>query len=303
MWSRKSVASSVTVETYLTGILEGSFNLRASTLYHFKLLAKNHVYPAVGHVKVRDLTSSDVRQLLVDVMADAGASPAANVRILLNKVYKQAMAEGLVERNPVASVPVPKRKPREVVPLTPEQVQRLAGCIHPRYRVAVLLSAYTGLRVSEVGGLRVADLDLDNARLHVKKAATKRGVGEPKTAAARRSVSLPGFLVEELRAHLVAFPPTADGRVFSTGRGGLVTAESLHKVFKGAVERAGLPDNTRFHDLRHTAASLAIAVGAHPKVIQARLGHADIQTTLNVYGHLFEGMDADLAEALDRRHA
>ena len=116
-------------------------------------------------------------------------------------------------------------------------------------------------------------------------------------AAARRTVTLPASLCDELARHLNHYP--TDDLIFTASEGGPIRWSNFRRrTWKPATEAVGL-DGLRFHDLRHSHAALLIAAGEHPKVIQGRLGHASIRTTLDVYGHLFEGLDEAAAERLD----
>jgi integrase len=123
-------------------------------------------------------------------------------------------------------------------------------------------------------------------------------IGDVKTSAARRRISIPSFLVEESRRHIAAFPPSPDGRLVTTPTGGLVVSTILLRALRRAALESGLR-KPRFHDLRHSAASLMIAEGAHPKLIQTRLGHSNIQVTLDTYGHLFPALDVAIALQID----
>ena len=124
-------------------------------------------------------------------------------------------------------------------------------------------------------------------------------VEETKSSASRRMLTIPAFLTEILAAHLQEGPGGAF--VFTAKEGGLLRRSNFRRRYwKPALERAGLDTALRFHDMRHTCASLLIAKGAHPKEIQARLGHASITTTLNTYGHLWPSLGAQLDEAMDR---
>jgi integrase len=171
----------------------------------------------------------------------------------------------------------------------------------------VRLAAYTGLRAGEICALRVGRLDLLRGRILVAESVTEvegHGLvfGEPKTNE-RRSVTLPVFLRDELGAHLAGRDAGPDDFVFPSSSGGVLRHKMFYKrVFKPAVMAAGLPTSMRFHDLRHTCASLCIALGAHPKAIQERLGHSSITVTLDRYGHLFPKLDEALTERLDALH-
>ncbi|WP_276939312.1 tyrosine-type recombinase/integrase, partial [Ferrimicrobium acidiphilum] len=115
-----------------------------------------------------------------------------------------------------------------------------------------------------------------------------------------RAVPLPDFLVEELRKHIAQLDGGGNGYVFRASEGGPLRWQNFYnKHFKPAVARAGLPDTTRFHDLRHTAAAAMIAVGAHPRAIMERLGHSSITVTLGTYGHLLPSLDEELTRKLD----
>jgi integrase len=185
--------------------------------------------------------------------------------------------------------------------LQPPEIMHLADAITPAYRTLVLCAAYTGLRAGEMGALRVGHLDLLHGSVDVRESLAdvngKLVFGPTKTYS-QRTVRLQRFLCEAL-VDLVA-TRRRDDLVF-TGPTGAALRHNLFyaRHFKPAVLRAGLPPALRFHDLRHTAAALLIAEGAHPKAIMERLGHSSIEVTLDRYGHLFPGLDESLADKLD----
>jgi integrase len=187
---------------------------------------------------------------------------------------------------------------------TAEQVEALASSIDARHATLVRLAAYTGLRAGEICALRVGRVDLESGRITVAQSVTEvPGHGlyfsEPKTYE-RRSVTLPAFLVDELAKHLVTRPDDPAALVFTSPEGSTLNHKNFYRRhFKPALNAAGLPAITRFHDLRHTCAALCIALGAHPKAIQERLGHSSITVTLDRYGHLFPELDESLTTRLD----
>jgi integrase len=168
----------------------------------------------------------------------------------------------------------------------------------------VLLAGWGGLRFGEVAALRRDRLRLFERRVDVVEGlstdvAGKTVVGPLKTATSRRSVTIPEFLVEELAAHVAAHPDALEDLLFTAPMGGPIQRTSWRTRFwLPAVRSAGV-DHATFHGLRHHAAAAAIAAGAHPKAISARLGHASVSMTLDTYGHLFPSMDEDLATHLD----
>ena len=174
-----------------------------------------------------------------------------------------------------------------------DEVDALAGVIVAKYRALVLTAAYTGLRFAELAGLRAKRLDLDERRLTVAETLVEvRGrqlFKGPKTAASRRTVVLPGSLVDVLAAHLGEWPAVGDGLVFTSNGGGLLRRTNFRRREWIPAVAATVGEPMRFHDLRHTQAAWLIAQGEHPKTIQTRLGHASISTTLDTYGHLMTG--------------
>ena len=203
--------------------------------------------------------------------------------------------------------------------LTIAQVEALANeCGHPSsnskhrpladrhyepYRLAVLFLAFTGVRFGEMAALRVERLDLERRRAHIVESVTEvqgHGMvwGTPKTHA-RREVPIPRSLATELAAHVEGKEP---GELVFTGvrSGGPIRVATFRRGhFDAAAQAIGVP-GLHPHELRHTAASLAIANGADVKVVQQMLGHASAAMTLDVYGHLFDGRLDEVADALDR---
>ncbi len=171
------------------------------------------------------------------------------------------------------------------------------------YGLLVTFAAYSGLRAGEIGGLRVGRLDLLRGRVDVVEAlkdTNGRSSFGPTKNHANRTVRLPRFLCDQLGAHLADRPHAPADLVFTGPMGGPLQHRTFYRRhFRPAVAAAGLPAALRFHDLRHTAAALLIAQGAHPRAIMERLGHSSITITLNVYGHLFPNLDEALTDGLE----
>jgi len=196
------------------------------------------------------------------------------------------------------------------VPLTVEQVGSLLEVVDPRYRAVVAVGAGVGLRLSEVLGLRPARVDFLRRRVDVREqqvlpTGRPPELGPLKTAASERTVPLPSTVADELVSHMARYPaaPGVD-LLFTSASGGAVRRTAFHETpWVNAVRAAGLPPGTRFHDLRHTYASLLIAAGEHPKVIQSRLGHSSITETMDVYGHLWPSAEEATRAAVDAAFA
>ncbi len=283
-------------------------HVRPKTHAHYESILRVHVLPAFADTPVGAITSSDVRRFIADRI-ERGAAPGTvrSARKVLRLVLATAVAEGAIRANPCNGVRVPASPRAEMVFLTAEQVETLASSVDDRYATLVRLAAYTGMRAGEICALRVGRVDLAAGRITVAESVTEvPGLGlhfsEPKTYE-RRSVTLPAFLGEELAKHLVMRPDDPGALVFTSPEGSTLNHKNFYRRhFKPAVAAAGLPAEMRFHDLRHTCAALCIALGAHPKAIQERLGHSSITVTLDRYGHLFPKLDETLTSRLDELH-
>jgi hypothetical protein len=191
--------------------------------------------------------------------------------------------------------------------LTARQVEDLAAAIGPRYELLVRFAAYTGLRAGELVALRVRHLNLLRGRCEVGESATEvdgRLVWGSTKTYARRTVPLPRFLCDQLASYLAERPHGPDDLVFTAPQGGPLREQKfVAGIFKPAAARVGLAHRLRFHDLRHTCASLLIAQGASVKAVQAQLGHASATVTLDRYGHLFPDELQQLAERLQDAYA
>lgn len=193
--------------------------------------------------------------------------------------------------------------------LTLEQLDRLASEVPPSYRALVLVAGVLGLRWSEAVGLQVGDVDFLRRTLTVRRTiAEVEGrfhVADTKSRSSRRTMSVPTFVVDELAKHLSEHRRGAgqDELVFVSARGGTLRHAFEYRVFKGAVDRAGLDSSLTFHGLRHVAATLMVEQGEHPHVIQARLPHATSRLTMELYAHVPEAADRQVASHLDRAWA
>jgi integrase len=186
---------------------------------------------------------------------------------------------------------------------TVAQVAALAEAIDPRYRALVLVAAYAGLRWGELVGLQVNRVDLLHGRITVAEQATEIDGqftwGPPKTEAGRRTVTLPAVAAAALAEHLATYSqPGPEGLVFTSAEGGLLRRSNFNRrVWQPATRAVGLK-GLRFHDLRHTSATLSIAAGASTRELMARMGHSSSAAALR-YQHVMAGRDAAIAAALD----
>lgn len=236
-------------------------------------------------------------------------------RAVLRKALNQALRWGLVTKNAATLADPPKAEPREIRPLDPDEARRFLDAargdrLEALYSVALSL----GLRMGEILGLRWEDVDLDARTLTVRK-QLQRLDGKPqlvdlKTRQSRRTLALPAGLAGALREHrkrqlearLLAGERWRGedwGLVFTSTIGTPLDPRNLTDRYKALLARAGLPA-LRFHDLRHSCASLLIAQGIPAKIVMETLGHSQISLTLNTYAHVFPEVQRQAAEAMDR---
>jgi integrase len=231
----------------------------------------------------------------------------------LHKALSQAVADGLIPRN-AADVKAPRPAPDEMHPLSEPEARTFLETAREtgdRFEALYVLAITTGLRRGELLGLRWADADLARGTLRVGRALMREGgrhvVGETKTKRGRRQVNLTPRTVAALKTHRkrqleqrvrLAGLYEDHGLIFSSEKGSPLNPENLVKrSFKPLLKRAGL-SNIRFHDLRHTCATLLLGRGVHPKIVQELLGHATIAMTLDTYSHYLPSMGDQASGAM-----
>lgn len=279
-----------------------------------------YVEPRWGSVPLGAVTHTDVQKCITQVSAGtartvrrchARTAEVANrpksatvvIRVygVLAAVLDVAVRDRRIARNPARGVDLPRKSKKRHVYLSHDEVERLARAAGPAHGTIVYAAAYTGLRWGEILALRVRDLDLVRRRLSVNENAVRVGselhVGTPKTHELR-SVGYPNFLAEPLGALAAGKEPRA--LLFGEGDEQRPRSSGTSRSwFMRALANAGLPRMT-VHDLRHTAALLAIASGANVKAVQRMLGHASAAMTLDVYADLFDDDVDAVSAALDQ---
>lgn len=263
-----------------------------------------HIRPYLGDLTVAQIDTPRVRRWRRDLL-DAGVGEATVVKAyqVLRAALNTAVDDGLIQRNPcrIKGAGIPKTPERPV--LTVEEVFAVAGAIEGRYRVLILLAAFTGLRFGELAALQRRDVDVEGRFVHVRRAQVEPQSGKleikgPKSAAGVRTVSFPASLVSEIREHLRIFGE--DGRtglLFVGPKGGHLRRNNFHDSWTAACRRAGLK-GVHFHDLRHTGNSLAATGGATTRELMARMGHSTVRAAM-IYQHLVGGRDQEIADHVD----
>ena len=307
----------VTVGVYLDRWLNDSVrgSVRQSTFDRDSYLVRVHINPILGRIKLKKLTALDVQGFYRNRL-DFGlsASTVNKIHSVLHKALSQAVKWNMIPRNVAEMANAPRPTTEEMRPLSAEETRRLLDAVHgDRLEALYMLAVTTGMRRGELLGLKWSDIDLENAMVSVQRTLTRTdngkrvALGEPKTKKSRRTIRLTEAAVEALRGHLqrqlreieVLGDRYADeGLVFTTEVGTLINPSNLRqRSLAPLLKKAGLP-HIRFHDLRHTCATLLFQSNVHPKFVQELLGHATIAITLDTYSHVMPGMGDATARAM-----
>ncbi len=292
--------SQMTVGEWAAPWMAGRVHLKPKTVESYASLLRRRILPTWGTVPLTKVSHAAVVAWVAGMRAEGlSASRTRQAYHLLGAMLNDAVKDRRLPVNPAAGVNLPRLPQTARRYLTHEQVAQLAEVCGP-YRLLVLVLGYCGLRWGEVTALRVHHVDLMRGRLEVSEAVVEVSgrliFGTPKSHQVR-SVPVPRFLRDDLAGHLAGKGP--GDLVFSSPRGAVLRVRNFRRgYFDPAAVEVGL-DGLVPHELRHTAASLAVAAGASVKGVQAMLGHASATLTLDRYGHLFgDELDA-VADRLD----
>ena len=312
----------LTVAEYMNQWLNNSAGMRIATrtFERWSQLVRTHIAPGIGKHKLTSLKPAHLeafyRELLTSgrLSGKGGLSPRSVLLIhrVLHSAFQRAVRLGMLARNPCDQAEAPRADSKEQRVLNGEQVAALLESLgsSPIY-MPVLLAITTGMRRGEICALLWKDVDLERGLLWVNRTFMETAGGlvlkEPKTARSRRQVALPAVAIAALRKHKAAHAEL----MLQLGQSGIEErfvcawedgrpvppAYVTHRFIK-ELRRAGLP-HVRFHDLRHSYATLLLGAGQDMKIVSEMLGHADIRTTYNIYSHVSEQMQRQAADKLD----
>jgi integrase len=284
----------------------GRNRLRPKTYKDYSGLTRLHIVPALGHIKLRNLTPLHVQSFYGSKL-ESGLSKRTveYIHTVLHSALKQAVRWELVPRNVTEAVdpPRPERKERPTFNLDQARLF-LEAARDNGWGALYILAIQTGMRRGELFGLRWDDVDLDNGWLHVRQALAPDGksFSLPKTAKGRRRIRLTPEAIEALKKHRIAQHQKRlkqgsvwrdHGLVFCSSVGTPMGPDNfIKRQYKPLLRRAELP-YIRFHDLRHTFASLMMPNVQNPQIVQEMLGNSRISTTLDIYSHLSQDMQED----------
>ncbi|MFD5512710.1 tyrosine-type recombinase/integrase [Streptomyces sp. NPDC127051] len=279
--------------------------LTSTTRQLYRSLLKHHLDPVFGSVNVAEISAPLVRRWRADKLAGGtGPTTVAKAYALLRAILGTALSDQMIRRNPcqikgASSVHTPERPTATV-----QEVYALAAAVQPRFRALVLMAGFLGLRWGELIGLHRRDTDLDHGTLRVRRAVAElengqREIKAPKSAAGKRTVSIPGVIVPEIRQHLETYAEGgADGRVFIGAKGATPRRNHFNLLWHKACRKAGIK-GLHFHDLRHTGNTLAASTGASTRELMARMGHSTARAAL-IYQHASADRDRLIADALSK---
>jgi integrase len=297
------------VSKYATG------QVREGTLADYLSLFENHLFPHFGDMPLAEIAVEDVQEFKSTKLA-SGLSPQTVKHSL--RLFRQMLGHAveweLLRSNPADKVKNPRIPKAEMDVLSPAETQTLIQATPQKWRPLLYTAISTGLRVGELLAMKWKNLEWHSQRYFVRETLSRKrgeyqgGFTPPKTEGSARSVDLTPFCLGLLKQHQkrqaeekLSAGPTYDdsGLVFATALGRPLDHNNIvHRQFHSALEKAGLR-RIRFHDLRHTCASLLINEGVSPKYIQRQLRHESIQTTFDRYGHLFPETNEEAARVLD----
>jgi integrase len=278
-------------------------NLRPTTLQTHLSLIRNHINPELGRIRMSVLRPDHVQRFYSKKLKSGLSKRTVQyLHTIIHKVLNQAMKWGLVIRNvsDLVDAPSPKRKAFKTWDTSQVKLFLEKVSDHRWYPIYII-AIYCGMRKGEILGLHRDDIDLDAGIIQVRHTlqyVVGKGllISEPKTEKAKRPITIPPSAVEELKPFVEGIKDNQ--LLFTTSTRNPISPRNVIRHFKSVIIEAGLP-NIRFHDLRHTHASLLLEAGVHPKVVQERLGHSQISLTLDTYSHTIPSMQKDASEKFE----
>jgi integrase len=320
---KPTVAATDSLSHFLAQWVANADHLRANTRATYDWAAKKYICPsALGQKRLLDVDPIDVRNFYAAL--NAGAHTRQKIHILLHRVFEEALDLEIIGRNPVSRVKSPTVRRREMTVWSPEEVLTFLRVISSdRLYAMYLLALTTTMGPAELFGLQRPDVNLKGAYLSVNRnmeyVRGRRSLGETKTDSRRRRIDLPRHAVDALRQRYETALGEGHGGspfVFTTALGAPLHKDNfrrrvwvplLERVAEEAEKTAREAGRTeyrfpriRFYDLRHSCNALMGYLGVPIQVARERMGHSSIKTTDDVYGHLYESMQRDVADKFDR---
>jgi len=308
--------SKITIAEYLPGFLESCrVTLRARTVDNYQKTIQKHIIPLIGNMKLQELRLSRIENFYAELIQNGvGVRTVRVVHNILHKALDKAVRYGLILHNPSHGAALPRYHHSEMMVLDSNEVSSfLIAAQESSYLALYYLAVTTGMRQGELFGLKWSDLQWNSGSLHIQRQVQyipRQGWQflEPKTLAGRRTIKLGENTLHMLRLHrekqaqrkgVAGTHWQEHDLVFPNSVGNPRNPSNMRIDFNKTLEKAGLK-KVRFHDLRHTAASLLLNNGISPIVVSRMLGHSKPSTTMDIYGHLYHEMQEEAARLMDR---
>ena len=279
-------------------------NVRASTLKMHRGHLKHH-FQNIDNIKVNRITTAKVEKFIADKQTGGmNLTTLRKIIVTFNQVMNYAVRHKYIAYNPVRDAERPKgqgeEKKEQIRILTPSEINAFFEVEEDqKYKTLFMLAVFSGARQGELFGLKWTDVDWINNQIHIRRTFNNGAWYKPKSETSIRKIDIGPEMIAELKKWKVACPPSELDLVFPNQSGNpLDHVYMLRHHFWPALKASGLPQ-IRFHDLRHTYASLLIEQGENIKYIQSQLGHSSPTVTLNVYAHLMKPVNQEAARRLE----
>jgi len=278
--------------------------VRPKTLRMYKAHLEIRILPVFGDIKLKALNQELIEHFSADLIISNSLSPETHRKCLhtLKSVLKKGVEWGYISRNPAEFVSPHKKRKKKVKFLTPKEVEKLIKATDERYQPLIVTAYLTGMRVSELFGLKWKDMDWQNSKIHVRRTYQEGRFFETKSPSSNRTIIIPQKVLDTLKKHQQD-QQREFGKiemVFTNTKGKPGSYRNiLTRVFKQAAEKAGFKD-IGFHTLRHSYTAALISAGENIKFVQRQLGHSSINQTMDIYGHLLPDIEKEAPERLEK---
>lgn len=301
---------------YVVNWLENKQDISNKTRYVNEGHIKNHIIPELGHLPLQKINVIHIENFIKSLQSEEKNLAAGTIKKIFNLVqtsFNAAEKKELLSKNPfnlLDKSSKPKAGKPKVDYWTKEEAKQFLDSFEHRNKIIFILAIYTGMRQGEILGLRWRDIDFENGQLRIRQildGLTGKIQERVKTDAGYRSVTMSNHVMSELKKHRAAMVQEKlaaeeyfdQNLVICQPNGKPVGITNFHKFWVRKLDQTGVR-RIRFHDLRHTCASLLFSAGVHPKVVQELLGHKSIKVTLDTYSHMLPNMQKDALKELDK---
>jgi integrase len=313
--------SKTTIKEYFEQWLEdyAKSALRPTSFQTYYTLIHQHIIPSIGHITqqlqpmhLQRFYNEQLQRGRVDGKGGLSSQSVVKLHVIIKSALGHAVKWQLINRNVADLADPPAIRKRDIITLEADEVTHfLELAKESRYYIAFLLAISTGLRRGEILGLRWKDIQFEEKRASIQKnLVVVKGtplLQEPKTKGSKRSISLPTTTVDALRKYkkVQAQEKLKQGALYqdndlivTTRFGTPVNPRHLLRSFYNLIKKANLP-SIRFHDLRHTHATLMLQQGVHPKIVSERLGHSNTRITMDIYSHVLPSMQEEAVDQFE----